>query len=163
MGYWEKPELTAQRYRPHPCPPPGLPAGERVCYSGDLVTMDDEGFLFFVGRRDNMIKSSGFRISPTEVEEVLCGHPDVQHAAVVGVPHEMLGQVVQAFVVLKESCVLEPGELLDYCVQEMPSYMVPKAIEVVDQFPKTSSGKVDYKTLQSSAESSTSMEQEITN
>ena len=71
MGYWGQPELTAEVLRPHPLLPPELGDAEKVCYSGDYVTMDEDGFLYFVGRRDTMIKSSGFRISPTEVEEVL--------------------------------------------------------------------------------------------
>src|SRR5262249_56943101 len=85
MGYWGQPELTERVLRPHPFIPTELGDSERVCYSGDLVKMDEDGFLYFVGRRDNMIKSSGFRISPTEVEEVLFQSGILQEAAVMGI------------------------------------------------------------------------------
>jgi len=147
MGYWGQPELTARVLRPNPFLPPELGDVERVCYSGDLVRMDEDGFLYFVGRRDNMIKSSGFRISPTEVEEILFQSGQVQHAAVIGVPDPMLGQAVVAFVVPAEGAALDPEALRAYCAEKMPQYMLPKSIEVLDQMPKTSSGKVDYPAL----------------
>jgi acyl-CoA ligase (AMP-forming) (exosortase A-associated) len=147
MGYWGQPELTARVLRPNPFLPPELGDVERVCYSGDLVHMDEDGFLYFVGRRDNMIKSSGFRISPTEVEEVLFQSGKVQHAAVIGVPDAMLGQAVAAFVVPSEGTTLDLEALQTYCTEKMPQYMVPRTIEILDQLPKTSSGKVDYPAL----------------
>src|SRR5262249_34955097 len=97
MGYWGEPELTARGLRPHPFLPPELGDHERVCYSGDLVTMDEDGFLYFVGRRDAMIKSAGFRISPSDVEEILFQTGRVRGAAVIGVPDEVLGQHIKAF------------------------------------------------------------------
>jgi acyl-coenzyme A synthetase/AMP-(fatty) acid ligase len=120
---------------------------ERVCYSGDLVKTDEEGFLYFIGRRDTMIKSSGFRISPTEVEEVLFQTGKLRGAAVIGVPDEVLGQVVKAFVVARDGDSLDTEALLAACAEKMPRYMVPKFIEVLDEMPKTSSGKVDYPAL----------------
>jgi acyl-CoA ligase (AMP-forming) (exosortase A-associated) len=147
MGYWGQPELTARVLRPHPFLPPELGDTERVCYSGDLVKMDEGGFLYFVGRRDNMIKSSGYRISPTEVEEVLFLSGMVQGAAVIGVPDAMLGHIVVAFVVPSEGDSFDPAALQAYCAAKMPPYMLPKTIEVLDQLPKTSSGKVDYPAL----------------
>ncbi len=147
MGYWGQPELTARVLRPNPFLPPELGDVEKVCYSGDLVQMDEDGFLYFIGRRDNMIKSSGFRISPTEVEEILFQSGNVQGAAVIGVPDAMLGQAVVAFVVLSEGTSLDPEALRVYCAEKMPQYMVPKSIEILDQLPKTSSGKVDYPAL----------------
>ena len=98
MGYWGQPELTARVLRPHPFIPTELGDSERVCYSGDLVKMDEDGFLYFVGRRDNMIKSSGFRISPTEVEEVLFQSGMLREAAVIGIPDGTLGHVIKAYV-----------------------------------------------------------------
>ena len=89
LGYWGKPELTSEVFRPHP-------SGEKVCYSGDLVKSDDEGFIYYVGRRDALIKSSGFRISPTEIEEILCQNASVRSAAVIGIPDELLGQHIKA-------------------------------------------------------------------
>jgi acyl-coenzyme A synthetase/AMP-(fatty) acid ligase len=106
--------------------------------------MDEDGFLYYIGRRDTMIKSSGYRISPTEVEELLFQSGKVRQAAVIGVPDEILGQVIKAFVVPRDSEVLDSDALLAYCEERMPRYMVPKAIEVLQELPKTTSGKVDY-------------------
>jgi acyl-coenzyme A synthetase/AMP-(fatty) acid ligase len=120
---------------------------ERVCYSGDLVKMDEEGFLYYVGRRDTMIKSSGFRISPTEVEEVLFQSGELRQAAVIGIPDEALGQSIKAFVVPREGRILDAEQLIAYCGERMPRYMVPKVVETLNELPKTSSGKVDYPAL----------------
>lgn len=147
MGYWGQPELTARVLRPHPFLASELGDGERVCYSGDLVWMDEEGFLYFVGRRDNMIKSSGFRISPTEVEEMLFQSGKLREAAVIGVPDEALGQTIKAFVVPKDGECLDPDVLLALCAERMPRYMMPKAVDILDALPKTPSGKVDYQAL----------------
>ena len=147
LGYWGHPELTARVLRPHPHAGPGSSQGDRVCYSGDLVRLDDDGFLYFVGRRDNQIKSSGFRISPTEVEEVICQFSGVQHAAVVGAPDPMLGQHLVAFVVGADHSPPDANALLAHCAGAMPRYMVPKRIEFVSQLPLTSSGKINYPRL----------------
>jgi len=147
MGYWGQPELTARVLRPHPFLPPELGGAERVCYSGDLVKMDQDGFLYFVGRRDTMIKSSGYRISPTEVEEVLFQSGVVRQAGVIGIPDEVLGQSIKAFVVSKNGDGIDTTALLGFCAEKMPRHMVPKAVEVLDELPKTSSGKVDYPAL----------------
>lgn len=120
---------------------------EKVCYSGDVVKMDDDGFLYFIGRRDTMIKSSGFRISPTEVEEVLFQTGKLQGAAVIGVPDEILGQSIKAFVVPRDGEALDIEALQAACVEKMPRYMVPKYFEILGELPKTSSGKVDYPAL----------------
>jgi acyl-CoA ligase (AMP-forming) (exosortase A-associated) len=147
MGYWGQPELTARVLRPHPLLPPELSDGEKVCYSGDLVKTDEEGFLYFVGRRDNMIKSSGFRVSPTEVEEVLFQTGRVREAAVIGIPDEVLGQAIKAFVAPRDGEALNTEALVAFCAEKMPRYMVPKAIEILGELPKTTSGKVDYPDL----------------
>jgi acyl-CoA ligase (AMP-forming) (exosortase A-associated) len=147
LGYWGKPELTAQVLRPHPFITAELQDGEKVCYSGDLVKTDEDGFIFFVGRRDTMIKSSGFRISPSEVEEVLFQSGVVRGAAVIGVPDELLGQHIKAFVVPTDRERANQEALLAFCSERVPRYMVPKAIEYLDELPKTSSGKVDYPSL----------------
>jgi acyl-CoA ligase (AMP-forming) (exosortase A-associated) len=147
MGYWGRPEDTQRVLRPNPLLPPELGDCERVCYSGDLVRMDEEGFLYYVGRRDTMIKSSGFRISPTEVEEVLFQSGQLRQAAVIGVPDDALGQSIKAFVVARDGGTLDAGDLIGYCGERMPRYMVPKAVEILDELPKTSSGKVDYPAL----------------
>jgi acyl-CoA ligase (AMP-forming) (exosortase A-associated) len=144
MGYWNRPEDTARALRPNPLLLPELGDCERVCYSGDLVKMDEDGFFYFVGRRDTMIKSSGFRISPTEVEEVLFQSGKLRGAAVIGVPDETLGQTIKAFIVPRDGEPLDIGALTTYCAEKLPRYMVPKAFEVLTELPKTSSGKVDY-------------------
>jgi acyl-CoA ligase (AMP-forming) (exosortase A-associated) len=147
LGYWGQPDLTARVLRPHPFLPPEIGNEEKVCYSGDLVTMDEDGFLYFVGRRDTLIKSSGFRVSPTEVEEVLFQSGRLREAAVIGVPDEVLGQAIKAFVVPADGQSPTPAELLEFCAARMPNYMVPRAVEIVAALPKTSSGKVDYPTI----------------
>jgi acyl-CoA ligase (AMP-forming) (exosortase A-associated) len=147
MGYWGQPELTAGVLRPHPLLPSELGAEERVCYSGDLVKMDEDGFLYFIGRRDTMIKSSGFRISPTEVEEVLFQSGSIRQAAVIGVPDEVLGQSIKAFVVPHDSVSLDRASLLAFCSKKMPRHMVPKAVEILNELPKMSNGKVNYVAL----------------
>ena len=108
---------------------------------------NNAGFLYFVGRRDNLIKSSGFRVSPTDVEEALCRTGKLAHAAVIGVPDDVLGQAIKAFVVPKPDKQLNLDQLSVWCAQEMPSYMVPKTVEVLRDLPKTTSGKVNYQAL----------------
>jgi len=147
MGYWGNREATDRVLRPNPLLPPELGDVERVCYSGDWVRMDEEGFLYYVGRRDAMIKSSGIRISPTEVEEVVFQTGKVRHAAAIGVPDEMSGQLVKIFVVGRNGESVDTDALLAFCEENMPRHMVPKFIEVLDELPTTSSGKIDYPAL----------------
>lgn len=149
LGYWGCPELTEKVIRPHPFPPPGSPVVEKVCYSGDLVRRDEDGFFYFVGRRDNLIKSSGFRISPTEVEQALCkaGGGSVREAAVIGLPDERLGQWIKAFVVPHGDATIDVQQLRDNLALELPRHMLPREIEVLAQLPKGSSGKVAYEAL----------------
>jgi len=147
MGYWGRTEDTNRALRANPLLPPQLGDCERVCYSGDLVKMDEDGFLYFVGRRDAMIKSSGFRISPSEVEEILFQTKSIQLVAVIGIPDEMLGQTIKAFVVPRNGATRDAEALIAFCAEKLPRYMVPKTIEFLDEMPKTSSGKVDYPAL----------------
>ncbi len=147
MGYWGNPEATDRVLKPNPLLAPEIVDVERVCYSGDLVKTDDEGFLYYVGRRDTMIKSSGFRISPTEIEEVVFQSGNVRHAAAIGVPDELLGQAVKIFVVPRDGEPVDPNHLLAFCEDRLPRYMVPKFVEVLERLPLTSSGKVDYPSL----------------
>jgi acyl-coenzyme A synthetase/AMP-(fatty) acid ligase len=147
MGYWGRPEDTNKALRPNPLLPREFSDHEKVCYSGDLVKMDEDGFLYFMGRRDAMIKSSGFRISPTEVEEALLQTGALQLAAVIGIPDEMLGQSIKAFVVSRNGSSRDTETLIAHCAEKLPRYMVPKAVEFLDEMPKTSSGKVDYPAL----------------
>jgi|SRR5271154_643535 len=147
LGYWGRPEDTDRALRPNPLLPAQMGNCEKVCYSGDLVKLDEDGFLYFIGRRDTMIKSSGFRISPTEVEEALFSSGKLRGAAVIGVPDDALGQAIKAFVVAKDGAPLLAEDLIAHCGEKLPRYMVPKTIEIVEELPKTSSGKVDYPSL----------------
>ena len=151
MGYWGQPELTAKVLRPNPLSPPGAADGERVCYSGDLVRRDEDGFLYFVGRRDNQIKSAGFRISPTEVEQALSRSGPVRDAAVIGIPDDALGQRLVACVVPQEGHQIEVPALLAGVSRLLPRHMVPHVVDVMDDLPKTGSGKIDYPALRQRA------------
>jgi acyl-CoA ligase (AMP-forming) (exosortase A-associated) len=147
MGYWNRPEDTARALRPNPLRPPEMGDSEKVCYSGDLVRTDDEGFFYFVGRRDTLIKSSGFRISPTEIEETLFETGELRGVAVIGIPDKVLGQAIKAFVTPRNRGPLDTKTLLAHCADRLPPYMVPKSVEVLDELPKTASGKIDYAAL----------------
>jgi acyl-CoA ligase (AMP-forming) (exosortase A-associated) len=148
MGYWGKEEATRKAYRPNPLAPPELLDVERVVYSGDQVRRDEEGFLYFVGREDAMIKSQGYRMSPEEIENLLIGSGLVHEACAFGVPDPNVGHQVMAVVSLKnggDEDVLE--EIKEYTVKNGPPYMVPKEIIVRDELPKTPSGKIDRKEI----------------
>ncbi len=135
-GYWEKPEATAERYRPGPIP------GEQVLYTGDLFKMDEEGFLYFVARKDDIIKSRGEKVSPKEVENVLYSLDGVVEAAVIGVPDDILGEAIKAFVVRRDGNTLTERDVLRHCSRHLEDFMVPKYIEFRSELPKTPSGKI---------------------
>jgi acyl-CoA synthetase (AMP-forming)/AMP-acid ligase II len=141
LGYWNEPEATAQRYRPNPVRPPGTPDSERVVYSGDLVRRDDEGDLFFVGRRDAMIKTMGYRISPDEIAEVLHASGQVAEAVVTSEPDAVRGAAIVARVVLAPGGAVD--DLTAFARAELPSYMLPSRVEEVDELPRTATGKYD--------------------
>ena len=148
LGYWRKPELTRQFFRPHPFIPYDQ-GGNSVCYSGDLVKMDEEGFLYFVSRADEQIKTQGYRVSPAEVEDVLMQGGQLAQAAVIGVPaSDSSGEKIHAIVVPAND-TLDLEAILQHCAHRLPHYMIPKSIEVVDLLPKTPNGKIDYKSLRS--------------
>ncbi|MCJ7498231.1 MAG: fatty acid--CoA ligase family protein, partial [candidate division Zixibacteria bacterium] len=115
---------------------------ERILYTGDLFKMDEEGFLYFVGRRDDIIKCRGEKVSPKEIENILYNLEGVLETAVVGVPDEILGQAIKAFVVLKEGVNLSEKDILRYCSKNLEDFMVPKYVELVETLPKTESGKI---------------------
>ena len=135
-GYWEKPEATAKKLHPGPLP------GERVLHTGDLCRLDDEGYLYFVARMDDVIKSRGEKVAPKEVESALMNIAGVREAAVIGVPDEILGQAVKAFVVLESGVSMEERALIRECQGRLESFMVPKQIEFVPDLPKTTTGKI---------------------
>ncbi len=134
-GYWGDAESTARRYRPGPLP------GERVCYSGDLFRMDEEGFMYFVSRKDDIIKTRGEKVAPKEVENILYAIKGVLEAAVIGVPDPILGQVPKAILVI-EGEELTEAKVLAHCRANLEDFMVPKYVEFRSELPKTSSGKI---------------------
>jgi acyl-CoA ligase (AMP-forming) (exosortase A-associated) len=148
MGYWNDPEKTAERYRSLPGHEPGLVLPEIAVFSGDTVRMDEEGFLYFVGRRDEMIKTSGYRVSPTEVEEVLYGTQWIGEAAAFGVPHPSLGQMVVAVVTPKDGAAFDELGLIAACRERLPAFMVPAKIDIRrEPLPRNPNGKIDRKKL----------------
>jgi acyl-coenzyme A synthetase/AMP-(fatty) acid ligase len=140
-GYWGLPEETARVLKPGKYP------GETVLRTGDLFRMDDEGYLYFVGRKDDMIKSRGERISPKEIEQCLCELEGVAEAAVIGAPDEILGQAVAAFVRCHDGQVLAEKDVLRHCKAQLEDFMVPKRVAFVSAFPRTSTGKIDKRAL----------------
>jgi acyl-CoA ligase (AMP-forming) (exosortase A-associated) len=147
LGYWNDPAKTAERFKPAPGQDPALPLTEMAVWSGDTVRRDEEGFLYFVGRTDDLIKVSGYRISPTEVEEMVYATGLVEEAVAFGVPHPELGQSVVLLAVAHDTSV---AALLKECPRRMPAYMVPAHIALrSDAFPRNPNGKIDRKALQS--------------
>ncbi len=147
LGYWNDPERTAERFRPAPGQPPGICLPEIAVWSGDVVRRDAEGFLYFVGRRDEMIKTSGYRVSPTEVEEVLYSAGLVGAAAALGIPHPRLGQGIVIVASPPAGGRLDAEALLAECRRALPQYMVPLRVIERDQLPRNPNGKIDRKSL----------------
>lgn len=145
LGYWKRPDATAEVLRHHPFVPKDQ-GGVTVCYSGDLAYEDEDGFFHFVARNDAMIKSSGYRISPTEVEECLMASGAFQQVAVIGLPDSFAGEKVHA-VAVANNATINVAYILKTASQQLASYMIPRDIELVEQLPVTGNGKVDYKTL----------------
>jgi long-chain acyl-CoA synthetase len=117
--------------------------GETVLRSGDYFRRDEGGFLYFLGRKDDMIKCRGERVSAKEVENILCELRGVLEAAVIGVPDEILGQAVKAFVVTDPESGITPQGILKHCSENVEMFMVPTQVELLAELPKTSHGKVD--------------------
>lgn len=140
-GYWERPEATADKLRPGPLP------GEVVLYTGDLCRVDEEGYVTFVSRMDDVIKARGEKVAPKEVEGALMDIQGVREAAVIGTPDPILGQAVKAFVVLEAGATLGEREIIRACQERLEGYMVPKYVVFLDELPKTASGKVTKKSL----------------
>ena len=140
-GYWADPQETAKRFRPGPMP------GETVLYTGDLVRRDSDGFLYFVGRMDDIIKSRGEKVSPKEVEAVVYGLDGVVDAAVIGVPDDVLGSAIALFVSLAPGSTLTPRQIQAHCQKQLENFMVPKVIEVWPSLPKSPQGKLDKRAI----------------
>ena len=143
LGYWNDPEKTAERFRPAPAQLGGLVLPEVAVWSGDTVKTDEDGFLYFVGRRDEMIKTSGYRVSPAEIEEVLFASGRVADAAAVGVPHPSLGQAIVVVVTPAPGTCGDTDELLSACRKTLPAFMVPSHVDWRDHIPRNPNGKYD--------------------
>lgn len=147
MGYWNDPIKTAERFKPAPNQVSALPLTEIAVWSGDTVTMDEEGYLYFVGRQDDMIKTSGYRVSPTEIEEVIYSSGMVREVAAVGIEYGSLGQAILAVISLETPNQYDEITLVKYCQTQLPNFMQPAKIMVITDIPKNPNGKIDRKTL----------------
>ena len=145
QGYWNDPEMTAKRLRA------GRWSWERVLATGDLFRADDEGYLYFVGRHDDLIKSGGEKVYPREIEDVLHAAPGVREAAVIGVPDQLLGFAVYAHVSPQPETSLDEVGLRTYCSERLEDYKVPRRVIVHDELPRTANGKIDRTTLATSS------------
>jgi long-chain acyl-CoA synthetase len=136
QGYWKKPRETAEMLREgsFPC--------ERALCCQDLFRIDEEGYLYFVGRNDDIIKTRGEKVSPVEVENTLHGIDGILDAAVLGVPHETLGQSIRAFVSLEEGASLTERQVIKECMARLENFMVPKQVVFLSELPKTATGKI---------------------
>lgn len=138
-GYWNKPEATAE----------SIPGGE--LHTGDVGFMDADGWYYVVDRMKDMINAAGYKVWPREVEDVLYGHPAVREAAVVGVPDEYRGESVKAFVSMKPGSSATPEEIIAFCKERMAAYKYPRSIEIIDELPKTVTGKILRRELRAAA------------
>jgi acyl-CoA synthetase (AMP-forming)/AMP-acid ligase II len=141
-GYWRQPELTDYMLKEGPVP------GERMLCTHDFFTVDEEGYLYFLGRSDDIIKTRGEKVSPLEVENALYAIGGIKEAAVIGVPDELLGEAIRAYVVLVDGLEHTEQEIIAACRTRLESFMVPKEVVFLDELPKTTTGKIRKKGLQ---------------
>ncbi len=139
-GYWADPALTALRFQEAAEP------AQRICRTGDLFRRDADGFFYFVGRKDDIIKSRGEKVAPREVENVLYALPGIAEAAVIGVPDPILGQAIKAFVVATNPA-LNAQSVLAHCRRHLEDLMVPHQVEFRTELPKTATGKINKRQL----------------
>lgn len=141
MGYWNAPDKTAEVLKPGRFP------GEKLLCTNDWFKRDADGLLYFVGRNDDIIKTRGEKVSPTEVENVLHGIQGVRDAAVIGVPDELLGSALRAYVTLEPDTEIDERFIKRYCLAHLENFMVPRDVVFMPELPKTPSGKIDKKGL----------------
>lgn len=146
MGYWQRPEETKAVIKPNPFKHTDTGV-DLVCYSGDRVKQDKDGYFYFVGRDDAMIKTSGYRVSQSEVEDALMMTGRFECVTVVGLPDAVLGQRIHAIAQLRRGASNDMHAVLAELSVSLPSYMIPKEIELVEAFPQTPNGKIDLKLL----------------
>ncbi len=148
LGYWNDPAKTAERFKPVAPRHYGLPLTELAVWSGDTVRKDEEGFLYFISRNDEMIKTSGYRVSPTEVEEVVYARDQVAEAAALGVRHPALGQAIVVVALPREGVALTASDLLAALKPHLPAYMLPQKVVIAEaSLPRNPNGKIDRKLL----------------
>jgi acyl-CoA synthetase (AMP-forming)/AMP-acid ligase II len=147
LGYWNDAEKTARRFRAVPGQAPNAAELEREVWSGDTVRRDEQGYLYFIGRQDDMIKTSGFRVSPTEVEEEAYASGLVRDAVALGAPHERLGQGVVLVVTPAQDGMADSDRLLDALKRRLPRFMLPLRIEWRGSLPRNPNGKYDRVSL----------------
>lgn len=147
LGYWNDCKRTQERFRPLPPQISDHPNTELAVWSGDTVRADQDGFLYFVSRKDDMIKTSGYRVSPTEVEEILYASELVSEAAVIGVPDLSLGQAIVAVITPRQDSAPDTEALLTACKQHLPNFMLPARFVIRDTLPRNQNGKIDRKLL----------------
>jgi acyl-CoA ligase (AMP-forming) (exosortase A-associated) len=140
QGYWKNPELTGSVFRPNPLSPE---SGEKVVYSGDRVYADGNGYLYFVGRKDDMIKTSGCRVSPTEVEEIAVQHPNIADCICLGIEDEDIGEKICLVYTTSSGMESHAEDIRNFCRKKAPYYLVPHEVVFMKEFPLTSSGKID--------------------
>jgi amino acid adenylation domain-containing protein len=141
LGYWNRPDLTAHMLRPGRLP------GERVLCTQDQFRMDADGFLYFVGRSDDIIKTRGEKVSPAEVENAILGIDGIREVAVVGVSDELLGQSIRAYVVAEPDAGLDARRIRALCTARLENFMVPQDVVLCAELPRTTTGKVSRKAL----------------
>jgi amino acid adenylation domain-containing protein len=144
LGYWGEPEKTENAFVKNPLRPN---LSEKVYKTGDLVRLDANGNYVFLGRRDHMIKSRGYRIEIGEIETVLNNHPEIKNAVVIPIPDELIGNRLSVIIVPVLPGKLTKDDIYKYCFSQLPKYMIPDTIEFRDTVPMTSSGKVDRQKL----------------
>jgi acyl-coenzyme A synthetase/AMP-(fatty) acid ligase len=147
LGYWGDPEKTASVYRPNPLASPETRDKDLVVYSGDLVKRGEDGFLYFIGRKDELIKTQGYRISPGEIEDLLTSIPEVSEAIAYGRPDEMLGQRIEAVLSLNNGTAFTDEDVRKRFAEKAPYYMIPRKITIIPELPKTATGKIDRSAL----------------
>lgn len=141
QGYWNDPVLTDKTFRKDPI------SKEIWLWSGDLFRQDEEGLLYFINRKDDLIKTKGERVSPREIENIIAQNPDVEEVAVIGIPDDLLGMAIKAFVVLKDSIFSTSNDIQKFCAEHLEVNMVPRFIKFIKKMPRTPNGKIDKASL----------------
>jgi long-chain acyl-CoA synthetase len=141
LGYWNKEELSKEMLKQ------GRYPGERILCSNDWFKMDEEGFLYFQGRNDDIIKTRGEKVSPIEIENVIYKIKGIKEVAILGIPDEIMGESILAYVTVYESSTLNEKDIQKECMNNLESFMVPKQVIFIDEMPKSSNGKIDKKEL----------------